>query len=364
LFKAVKAQLEKGPIDVITGEARYSLSEQKLIRQQLDVQVINATVESPDTEDGLQIPVKLLNCDSISQAKEKMLDTVYKNVPVSQRPQLTAIDIEYRKSPTQCVILRDEDGSNMVEYGWRRINTLDHYNITDRAIFRLVPRPEKSEPGTIFDYTGSLMVSHGHRTRTLSDGDDGMRMWHLFKQVDEDPNSSPFMSKKMVTEIYLPRMLSTKTILQQFVDDLFNSIFTLSHPPISPTNFPQTPTVNSFQLKSTLYAPGSESLPLPIKYIFDFLDNEALNAKISDPDVVHTWKNNSLALRFWVNLIKNPEFIFDINKSAIVDSCLSVIAQAFIDGCSSSDNKPTINSPTSKLLYNKEVQGYKNSVKL
>lgn len=40
-----------------------------------DNQVINAMVE---TEDGLQIPVKLIDCDSISQAKEKMLDAVYK----------------------------------------------------------------------------------------------------------------------------------------------------------------------------------------------------------------------------------------------------------------------------------------------
>lgn len=75
------------------------------------------------------------------------------------------------------------------------------------------------------------------------------------------------------------------------------------------------------------YAPGSDSLPLAIKYLFDLLDDEAMSAKISDADVVHTWKNNSLALRFWVNLIKNPEFVFDINKSAIVDACLSVIAQ-------------------------------------
>ena len=32
---------------------------------------------------------------------------------------------------------------------------------------------------TAFDYTGSLMVSHGHRTRTLSDAEDGTRIWHL-----------------------------------------------------------------------------------------------------------------------------------------------------------------------------------------
>ena len=33
LYCAIKQQMEKGPIDAITGEARYSLSEDKLIRQ-------------------------------------------------------------------------------------------------------------------------------------------------------------------------------------------------------------------------------------------------------------------------------------------------------------------------------------------
>lgn len=54
---------------------RYSLSEHKLIRQKVDMEVINATVES---EDGLRVPVKVLNCDTVSQAKEKLLDAVYK----------------------------------------------------------------------------------------------------------------------------------------------------------------------------------------------------------------------------------------------------------------------------------------------
>lgn len=35
----------------------------------------------------------------------------------------------------------------------------------------------------------------------------------------------------------------------------------------------------------------------------------------------------SLPLRFWINIIKNPNFIFDVCKSTIVDSCLSVVAQ-------------------------------------
>ena len=48
---------------------------------------------------------------------------------------------------------------------------------------------------------------------------------------------------------------------------------------------------------------------------------------------------HSLPLRFWVNIIKNPDFVFDINKSHICDSCLSVIAQTFMDACGTVDHK-------------------------
>ena len=40
LYRAIKQQTEKGPIDAVTGEAKYSLSEDRLIRQQIDYQVI------------------------------------------------------------------------------------------------------------------------------------------------------------------------------------------------------------------------------------------------------------------------------------------------------------------------------------
>jgi len=40
-----------------------------------------------------------------------------------------------------------------------------------------------------------------------------------------------------------------------------------------------------------------------------------------------------------VNLIKNPEFLFDIHKSHIVDSCLSIIAQTFMDSCSTHEQR-------------------------
>lgn len=43
LYCAMKQQMEKGPIDAITGEARYSLSEDKLIRQQIDYKTLVST---------------------------------------------------------------------------------------------------------------------------------------------------------------------------------------------------------------------------------------------------------------------------------------------------------------------------------
>ena len=73
--------------------------------------------------------------------------------------------------------------------------------------------------------------------------------------------------------------------------------------------------------------------------------------------VLHAWKSNCLPLRFWVNFIKNPDFIFDVNKTVrhsqlylfkfqihfyydqvTTDSCLSVIAQTFMDSCSVNEN--------------------------
>lgn len=43
----------------------------------------------------------------------------------------------------------------------------------------------------------------------------------------------------------------------------------------------------------------------------------------------------SLPLRFWVNILKNPDFVFsDMEKTPHLDGCLSVIAQAFMDSFS------------------------------
>ena len=71
---------------------------------------------------------------------------------------------------------------------------------------------------------------------------------------------------------------------------------------------------------------------------------------------------SSLPLRFWVNVIKNPQFVFDIHKNSITDACLSVVAQTFMDSCSTSEHRLGKDSPSNKLLYAKDIPYYKSWV--
>lgn len=42
----------------------------------------------------------------------------------------------------------------------------------------------------------------------------------------------------------------------------------------------------------TDYVRGANSVPMAVKYLFDYLDYEAHSVGMTDPDVVHVWKNN------------------------------------------------------------------------
>jgi len=104
LFRAVKGQVDKGPVDACTHEARYSLSEEKLIRQSIDFRPMNvyaSIIQQPIFCNNLDmlpphtenVSVKVLDCDTIGQVKEKCLETIYKNIPSSQRPRKDDLDL-------------------------------------------------------------------------------------------------------------------------------------------------------------------------------------------------------------------------------------------------------------------------------
>uniref|UniRef100_A0AAR2JAY1 Plexin-A1 n=1 Tax=Pygocentrus nattereri TaxID=42514 RepID=A0AAR2JAY1_PYGNA len=350
LYCAMKQQMEKGPIDAITGEARYSLSEDKLIRQQIDYKTLTLHCVNPENENAPEVTVKCLNCDTITQVKEKLLDAVYKGSPYSQRPKAGDMDLEWRQGRMARIILQDEDVTTKIDNDWKRLNTLAHYQVTDGSVIALVPKQNSayniSNSSTftksLSRYESMLRTASSPdslRSRTpmiTPDLESGTKLWHLVKNHDHSDQREGDRGSKMVSEIYLTRLLATKGTLQKFVDDLFETIFSTAH--------------------------RGSALPLAIKYMFDFLDEQADKHQITDPDVRHTWKSNCLPLRFWVNVIKNPQFVFDIHKNSITDACLSVVAQTFMDSCSTSEHKLGKDSPSNKLLYAKDIPNYKNWV--
>ncbi|XP_059469642.1 plexin-B isoform X3 [Neocloeon triangulifer] len=367
LFKAIKYQIEKGPVDSVTHDARYSLSEERLLREQIDhgFVTIHLVQEDPHYEKipyhqryqtlhvvqedvDEKIQCKVLDCDTISQVKLKILDALYKNTPYTLRPSIHEIDLEWRHGRGGHLTLQDEDLTTKTINGWKKINTLAHYGVKDSAVMSLIPRqndafnsnckqPCQNCTGSSY-FTNTISPIITNNGDIESGGHSGnAKIYHLVRQLDENhyqnnKNASE-RTHKAIPEIFLTRLLSTKGTIQKFVDDFFNTILT-----------------------------ANESLPPAIKWLFDLLDEAARRHGITDPEVVHAWKSNSLPLRFWVNFIKNPDFIFDVNKTTTVDCCLSVIAQTLMDSCSTSEHRLGKDSPSNKLLFAKDIPNYREMV--
>ncbi|CAJ0936168.1 unnamed protein product, partial [Mesorhabditis belari] len=337
LYWGIKQQMEKGPQDALTLEARYSLSEEKLLR---------ATFDFRDGYPQPDVPVRVLDCDTITQVKEKCIEAKFRAVPYSERPKAEDLDLEWRTGINGRILLQDVDSTSRVEAGgWKKLNTLAHYQVQNNAVVALLTRQsslynlsllsERSEKSTMsLKNSPTLSRPFGTSSSSYSRDHDGHhKLYHLVKPSEHGPGENP---EKMVTEIYLTRLLMMKGTLQKFINDLLEAIF------------------------STGGRTGG--LPTCIKYMFDFMDDQAQENGITDPEVVHAWKSNALPLRFWVNLIKNPHFLFDIPKPTKVEGCLSVVAQTLMDACSTQDHQLTKDSPSSKLLFAKDMYQYREQV--
>ncbi|XP_047364074.1 plexin-B [Vespa velutina] len=403
LFKAIKHQIEKGPVDVITHDARYSLSEERLLREQIEHSVVTLHVVQDDLDEKIQC--KVLDCDTISQVKSKILDALYKNTPFSLKPSVHDVDLEWRHGRGGHLTLQDEDLTTKCSGEWKKINTLAHYGVKESAVMSLIPRQNDGFPvpcklpchackPSHYHHQQQPIHHHGHHHHLhrhanhcssthlpsapnhslispimynhpvsgcyfdsqhsppiiTANGDvesghgGNQRLYHLVRPIEEvhyppgmgftsNKHHHPERTHKAIPEIFLTRLLSTKGTVQKFVDDFLNTILT-----------------------------ANEALPSAVKWLFDLLDEAAKQHGIVDPEVAHAWKSNSLPLRFWVNFIKNPDFMFDINKSTTVDSSLSVIAQTFMDSCSMTEHRLGKDSPSNKLLFAKDIPHYREKV--
>lgn len=142
LFKAIKHQTEKGLVDAVTNEARYSLSEEKLLREQIPHSFVSLHIVQDDLDEKVQC--KVLDCDTISQVKSKILDALFKNTPFSMRPAVYEVDLEWRHGRGGHLTLQDEDLTTKTINGWKRLNTLSHYGVKESAVMSLIARQNDS----------------------------------------------------------------------------------------------------------------------------------------------------------------------------------------------------------------------------
>ncbi|XP_010073312.1 PREDICTED: plexin-D1-like, partial [Pterocles gutturalis] len=208
------------------------------------------------------LSVRAMDTDTLSQVKEKILEAFCKNVPYSQWPRVEAVDAEWFATSTDSYILRDLDDTSVVEDGRKKLNTLAHYKVN-------LPVPQESfassEPA--WPRGRAAVPPKPGLSGTVKDLDTE-KYFHLVLPTDEsvEHKKSHRQShrKKVLPEIYLTRLLSTKGTLQKFLDDLFKAILSIR----------------------------DDKPPVAVKYFFDFLEEQAEKRGITDPDTMHIWKTN------------------------------------------------------------------------
>ncbi|XP_049638819.1 plexin-C1 [Suncus etruscus] len=324
LVTTLNQKINKGPVDVITCKALYTLNEDWLLWQvpEFSTVALNVVFEKiPEHESAdvcRNISLNVLDCDTIGQAKEKIFQAFLSKNGSPYGLQLNEIGLELQVGTRQKELLDIDSSSVILEDGITKLNTIGHYEISNGSTIKVFKK--------IANFTSDVEYSDDHCHLILPDSE-------AFQDVQGKRHRGKHKFK--VKEMYLTKLLSTKVAIHSVLEKLFRSIWSL---------------------------PNSRA-PFAIKYFFDFLDAQAENKKITDPDVVHIWKTNSLPLRFWVNILKNPQFVFDIKKTPHIDGCLSVIAQAFMDAFSLTEQQLGKEAPTNKLLYAKDIPTYKEEVK-
>ncbi|CAL9683001.1 unnamed protein product [Knipowitschia caucasica] len=322
LVSALSQQISKGPVDCVTEKALYTLSEDWLLWQAQDFQPLRLKVlfaVGSDGETSEPLDVSALTCDTVDQVKGKILSTFRNKFGFPYSTPSQELCVEYVRGSAS-LGLEEVDLSSERLGDVTMLNTMKHYKIPDGATIKVLSRKNNAlkTQGSVKD-----------------DQDFSGKYFHLIDPDIVEDLKNPEKKKLKLKEVHLTKLLSTKVAVHSFVEKLFRCIWGLQN----------------------------NRAPLAVKHFFDFLDAQAEDMKITDPDVLHIWKTNSLPLRFWVNILKNPQFVFDLEKRPPLDGCLSVIAQAFIDSFSLSDMQLGKYTPINKLLYAKEIPKYKQEVK-
>ena len=118
--------------------------------------------------DNMDIPVRVLDCDTVTQVKDKALDTIYRAISYSSRPKHSDLDLEWRTGTSGRLILYDEDSTTKTEGDWKRINTLNHYRVPDGALLTLIPKQSSMYNISTMSDKSDRHLYHKYETLNIS----------------------------------------------------------------------------------------------------------------------------------------------------------------------------------------------------
>jgi plexin A len=316
LLHALQAQGEKGPIDAKTGAAMYTLNGDNLLRERVPFVRLSVTVTVPlGTASDPKIELQVNDTDTPGQCVQKAARRLGQELTID--PGKYALVAKGWPNSTHYT---DLDESSLCDHDLQlvRVNTLQFHGIKAGAQLELIPVSKMNMPETAPKQKRRFSKASGYLTYT---------QWHLVKPTEHGSVDA------IPSEVFLTYMLTVKGIVQPYVESFIHALF------------------------------NADSIPNTVMALLSYLHAKTTSLELVDPDVAHVWKNNALPLRFYVNLVKNPDFVFGAATAPLISSNMSVIAQVIMDSCSVSEQHLTASSPANKLLYRSDVRGYKAVVK-
>ncbi|VDI09897.1 plexin A [Mytilus galloprovincialis] len=331
LYRAVQTIIEMGPIDALTGNSKNTIAEEKLLKMRIEYQSLTLQIDLNGNSDQ-HYPVKVLDCDTISQVKQKCCAQIYKNKPASEIPHNDELSLEWQQGKAGKLLLNDIDNTSDRNNGLVCLNTLKHYMVQDDSKMALMYKQHDDDDV----YVNSTEI----RTESVTSEDITLLMpdkcggeelethkWHL-------PNLSDDIKSNRETdfgEIFLNRLFHTKLLLTDYIDSTFEGL-------IDP-----------------------QSLSISIRYFLGMLNKIGNDFKI-ETEVLQSWKNECYGTRVWAPLIGKPNILFDVNVPGHVEPCLDILRQVFVESFTQTAHKVNKESPPQKLLFHKDIPRYRKLI--
>ncbi|XP_063968174.1 plexin-A4-like [Lytechinus pictus] len=344
LYQSIKIQVEKGPIDITTGQSVFSLNFECLLEEEVEFNELTLSVVGRDKIHLYY--VKVLDVDCMTQVKQKILDAAYRNSHIVQQNRAHEMDLLWYHPGGEERVLKDQDEFNkLVENskGACYINTIKTYAVPDSSRVALITKSSTNDarvyepvtPGVqlfqqYVEETGTDDIPSRDYVRVRTMDASGQRLIHLVPENQVPTDSSSKYKTKLDREFLAPRLLVTKKTIQPRLDGFLTCVF------IKPAETRRT-----------------------IKHLFDFFDKMA--DKYCDEkqeEIAEAWKSSSLPLHYWMTTLTHPSYVFDMRQSRSADQSVSVLANMLDNACKKIRSENTKDSALNRVLFYKDLPGY------